>query len=94
MIKIKYKKFLPCLIFFYFIFNIEGKARNTPSSFADLAETLMPSVVNIQPLKQLKLNQVLPTISAWFTIWRYVQRVWETNREKQHPLAQDLLWEL
>ena len=54
MIKIKYKKFLPCLIFFYFIFNIEGKARNTPSSFADLAETLMPSVVNISTTQTIK----------------------------------------
>ena len=56
MIKIKYKKFLPCLIFFYFIFNIEGKARNTPSSFADLAETLMPSVVNISTTQTIKIQ--------------------------------------
>ncbi len=43
----KNKKFFSFLIFFYFIFNIEGNAKDAPSSFADLAERLMPSVVNI-----------------------------------------------
>ena len=43
----KSKKFFSFLIFFYFFFNIEGNAKDFPSSFADLAEKLMPSVVNI-----------------------------------------------
>ena len=43
----KNKKFFSFLIFFYFFFNIEGNAKDTPRSFADLAEKLMPSVVNI-----------------------------------------------
>ncbi len=43
----KNKKFFSFLIFFYFFFNIEGNAKDAPSSFADLAERLMPSVVNI-----------------------------------------------
>ncbi len=43
----KSKKFFSFLIFFYLTFNIEGNAKDLPSSFADLAEKLMPSVVNI-----------------------------------------------
>ncbi len=43
----KKKKFFSFIIFFYFFFNIEGNAKDAPSSFADLAESLMPSVVNI-----------------------------------------------
>ncbi len=43
----KNKKLFSFLIFFYFFFNIEGNAKDAPSSFADLAERLMPSVVNI-----------------------------------------------
>tara|TARA_B100000579_G_scaffold42648_1_gene29750 strand:+ start:44 stop:1453 length:1410 start_codon:yes stop_codon:yes gene_type:complete len=43
----KNKKLFSFLIFFYFFFNIEGNAKDVPSSFADLAERLMPSVVNI-----------------------------------------------
>ena len=41
-------------IFFYFIFNIEGKAKNAPASFSDLAEKLMPSVVNISTTQTIK----------------------------------------
>ena len=41
------KKLFIYFIFFYFIFNIEGRAKNPPASFADLAAKLMPSVVNI-----------------------------------------------
>ncbi len=47
----KSKKFFSFLIFFYFFFNIEGNAKDFPSSFADLAEKLMPSVVNISTSK-------------------------------------------
>ena len=43
----KIKKNFSFLFLFYFFFNIEGNANDTPSSFADLAERLMPSVVNI-----------------------------------------------
>ena len=41
-------------MFFYFIFNIEGRAKNPPASFADLAEKLMPSVVNISTTQTIK----------------------------------------
>ena len=51
-----YKKILTYLLFFYFIFNIEGKARNAPESFADLAEKLMPSVVNISTTQTIKTS--------------------------------------
>ena len=45
--KFKNNKFYIFFIFFYFFINIEGNSKDTPSSFADLAEKLMPSVVNI-----------------------------------------------
>ena len=45
--KFKNNKFYIFFIFFYFFFNIEGSSKDAPSSFADLAEKLMPSVVNI-----------------------------------------------
>ena len=44
---IKLKKFFTFLTVFYFFFNIEGSTKDAPASFADLAERLMPSVVNI-----------------------------------------------
>jgi len=46
----KSKKFFSFLIFFNFFF-IEGHTKDFPSSFADLAEKLMPSVVNISTSK-------------------------------------------
>ncbi len=49
-----FKKILTYLLFFYFIFNIEGKTRNAPESFADLAEKLMPSVVNISTTQTIR----------------------------------------
>ena len=45
--KIKLKKLSVFFVFFYFFFNIEGNSKDAPASFADLAEKLMPSVVNI-----------------------------------------------
>ncbi len=45
--KTRFKKLTVFLIFFCFIFNIQGNGREAPASFADLAEKLMPSVVNI-----------------------------------------------
>ena len=48
------KKLFVYFIFFYFIFNIEGRAKNVPESFADLAEKLMPSVVNISTTQTIK----------------------------------------
>ena len=54
MIKLNCKKISVYFIFFYFIFNIEGNAKNPPTSFADLAEKLMPSVVNISTTQTIK----------------------------------------
>ena len=54
MIKLNCKKLTVYFIFFYFIFNIEGNAKNPPTSFADLAEKLMPSVVNISTTQTIK----------------------------------------
>ena len=52
--KFSSKKLFIFFIFFYFIFNIEGRAKNPPASFADLAEKLMPSVVNISTTQTIK----------------------------------------
>ncbi len=52
--KLSSKKFFAWFVFFYFIFNIEGNAKNPPASFADLAEKLMPSVVNISTTQTIK----------------------------------------
>ncbi len=52
--KTNFKKLFTYLIFFYFIFNIEGRTKNVPESFADLAEKLMPSVVNISTTQTIK----------------------------------------
>ena len=43
----RFKKFFTFLTVFCFFFNIEGSTKDAPASFADLAERLMPSVVNI-----------------------------------------------
>ncbi len=51
-----FKKIFTYFLFFYFIFNIQGKARNIPDSFADLAEKLMPSVVNISTTQTIKTS--------------------------------------
>jgi len=46
--KMKYRFFKIVLIFFTTLsFTFSAKAQNVPNSFADLAEKLMPSVVNI-----------------------------------------------
>ena len=52
--KLSFKKLFIYFTFFYFIFNIEGRAKNAPESFADLAEKLMPSVVNISTTQTIK----------------------------------------
>ena len=44
---LRIKKFYIFFVFFYLFFNIEGNTKDAPASFADLAERLMPSVVNI-----------------------------------------------
>ena len=54
--KFSSKKLFVFFIFFYFIFNIEGRAKNPPASFADLAEKLMPSVVNISTTQKTQSN--------------------------------------
>ena len=51
--KLNLKKFLYFFIFLFF-FIIGVKAKNTPESFADLAEKLMPSVVNISTTQTIK----------------------------------------
>ena len=52
--KLNSKKFFTWFTFFYFIFSINVNAKNPPSSFADLAEKLMPSVVNISTTQTIK----------------------------------------
>ena len=47
LINMRFKKFFTFLSVFCFFFNIQGITKDTPASFADLAERLMPSVVNI-----------------------------------------------
>ena len=54
--KIKFKKLSVFFIFFYFTLSIEGNSENTPYSFADLAEKLMPSVVNISTTQTVVAN--------------------------------------
>ena len=54
MMKFSSKKLFIFFIFFYFVFNIEGRAKNPPESFADLAEKLTPSVVNISTTQTIK----------------------------------------
>ena len=54
--KIRSKKIFIYLIFFCFFFNIEGNSKQVPSSFADLAEKLMPSVVNISTSQTVVTN--------------------------------------
>ncbi len=45
--RLQSKKFYLYFILLCFFFNIGGNAQDRPVSFADLAEKLMPSVVNI-----------------------------------------------
>ena len=45
--RLNIKKFSTWFTIFYLVFYIESHAKNPPESFADLAEKLMPSVVNI-----------------------------------------------
>ncbi len=47
-------KILVYFSLFYFITNFEVRAKNAPDSFADLAEKLMPSVVNISTTQTIK----------------------------------------
>ena len=54
--KIKSKKFNIFFLFFYFFFNVEVNSKEVPSSFADLAEKLMPSVVNISTTQTVITN--------------------------------------
>ena len=49
-----FKKIFSIFISFYLIIHIESKASNTPESFADLAEKLMPSVVNISTTQTVR----------------------------------------
>jgi len=54
--KIKFKKLFIYLVFFYSFFNIQLNSKEIPSSFADLAEKLIPSVVNISTTQTVLTN--------------------------------------
>ena len=54
--QIKSKKLSIFFIFFYFFFYIQGNSKEVPSSFADLAEKLIPSVVNISTTQTVVTN--------------------------------------
>ena len=54
--KIKFKKLFIYLVFFYSFFNIQLNSKEVPSSFADLAEKLIPSVVNISTTQTVLTN--------------------------------------
>jgi len=56
-LKIKMKK-IKIIFVFFLIFNLSffANAKNTPESFADLAEKLMPSVVNISTTQTIVTN--------------------------------------
>jgi len=56
VMKIRSKKLFIYLIFFCFLSNIEGNSKEVPSSFADLAEKLMSSVVNISTTQTVVTN--------------------------------------
>ena len=53
---IKSKKKIIFFIFFYLFFIIQGNSKEVPSSFADLAEKLIPSVVNISTTQTVVTN--------------------------------------
>ena len=54
--KNRLKNIFSYLILFCFFFNIEGNSKEIPSSFADLAEKLIPSVVNISTTQTVVTN--------------------------------------
>ena len=54
--KVKLKKSYIFFILFYFFINIEVSSKEAPGSFADLAEKLMPSVVNISTTQTVVTN--------------------------------------
>ncbi len=56
MMKIKFKKLFIYLVFFYSFFNIQINSKEVPASFADLAEKLIPSVVNISTTQTVVTN--------------------------------------
>ncbi len=54
--KIKFKKLFIYLVLFYSFFNIQLNSKEVPNSFADLAEKLIPSVVNISTTQTVVTN--------------------------------------
>ena len=54
--KNRFKKLFIYLVFFYSFFNIQLNSKEVPSSFADLAEKLIPSVVNISTTQTIVTN--------------------------------------
>ena len=49
-------KFFLLIYFTLSVFNISANAKSAPESFADIAERLMPSVVNISTIKTIKTS--------------------------------------
>jgi len=68
----KIKKLL--IIFFTFCFAFKVFAKDAPASYADLAERLMPSVVNISTTTTVTTYQSFPriSISPRISVRRYV----------------------
>ena len=58
--RLNIKKFSTWFTIFYLVFYIESHAKNPPESFADLAEKLMPSVVNISTTQTIKTQSTTP----------------------------------
>tara|TARA_B100001989_G_scaffold243838_1_gene211932 strand:- start:1831 stop:3252 length:1422 start_codon:yes stop_codon:yes gene_type:complete len=53
---LNFKNYLFSVFLILFILNSSAKARDVPGSFADLAEKLMPSVVNISTTQTVRAN--------------------------------------
>ena len=64
------KKFSKVLILFFLIFNFNSQisANTLPSSFADLAEKLIPSVVNISTTQTITTNNNPLPLSSPFDV--------------------------
>ena len=58
--RLNIKKFSTWFTIFYLVLYIESHAKNPPESFADLAEKLMPSVVNISTTQTIKTQSTTP----------------------------------
>ena len=52
--KLNFKKITSYFTLLFFLLIFEGNTKNPPNTFADLAENLMPSVVNISTTTTIK----------------------------------------